>query len=459
MLFARLKKSTHNSTLKLVFLYLTLFLISSIVLLSFIYWSTVSYIFKQLDHHIEYDNQSLQSLYKTEGQAPLLNAINERLGQYSYDSIYLLYDDRNNILAGNLSKIPAELNNGWNILKLEGLTDDIKRQSHFARIMVTHISDNLTLINGLDIESAHQQEHMILNSLLTGIAIVLLLGAIGGFIISITTIKKINIINQSIHNIREGDLSVRIPSKGTDDDYDLLSDNINLMLDQIERLMTGIKNISNNIAHDLRTPLTRLRTHLETIQSDAGNHEIKGIAGAISETDNLLSTFNALLRINNFESGSQKGNFTTINANTLLKDILSFYEPVADVKDIHIKLDADKNIQFMGDRDMLFQAVANLLDNAIKYSPNNKNITLSSKLLSSENSKFIEITVSDNGTGIADCEKPKVFDLFYRSEKHRDHNGNGLGLSLVNSIVTLHKGTISLEDNKPGTIARIHLPV
>jgi len=458
MLFARLKKSTHNSTLKLVFLYLTLFLTSSIVLLCFIYWSTVSYIFEQLDHHIEYDSQSLHSLYKTEGYNPLFNAINERLSQYSYDSVYLLYDDNNNILTGNLSKIPDGLSTGWHIIKLENLTDNTALQKHFARVIVTPISDKLTLINGLDVESAHQQEHMIFNNLLIGIAIVLLLGAIGGFIISITTIKKINIINQSILKIREGDLSIRIPSKGTDDDYDLLSDNINLMLDQIERLMAGIKNISNNIAHDLRTPLTRLRTHLETMQVDNNNYEIRGITDAISETDNLLSTFNALLRINNFESGSQKGNFTTIDSYTLLEDIFSFYEPVADVKGIQIQLNSDKNIQYSGDRDMLFQAIANLLDNAIKYSPDNTCITIDSKLLKFDNKNFIEITVSDNGAGIPDIEKTKVFDLFYRSEKHRDNNGNGLGLSLVNSIVSLHKGKITLEDNNPGLIVRIRLP-
>jgi len=459
MLFARLKKSAHNSILKLVFLYLALFLISSIVLLSFIYWSTVSYIFKQLDHHIEYDNQSLQSLYTTEGYKPLLDAINERLNQYSYDSVYLLYDENKRILAGNLSKIPDGLNEGWHILKLKNLTRNTKQQEHSARIILTSLSDQLTLINGLDIDSAHQQEHMIFNSLLMGIAIVLLLGAIGGLIIGITTVRKVNVINQTILEIREGDLSIRIPSKGTDDEYDLLSDNINLMLDQIQKLMAGIKNISNNIAHDLRTPLTRLRSHLETMQRDSMNQNKDDIADAIAETDSILSTFNALLRINNVESGSQAGHFSTILITDLLEDIISFYEPVAANNNVKIQLISPENIQFIGDRDMIFQAIANLLDNAIKYSPVNTVIMIKSDLLAGDSSKLLEITISDNGIGISDQEKPKVFDLFYRSEKHRDHKGNGLGLSLVNAIISLHNGKITLEDNNPGLTVRIHLPV
>jgi len=459
MLFARLKKTTHNSILKLVFLYLALFLISSIVLLSFIYWSTVSYIFKQLDHHIEYDNQSLQALYTTEGYKPLLDAINERQNQYSYDSIYLLYDKNKKILAGNISKIPNGLKEGWHILKLKDLTLNTNQQDHSARIIVTVLSDQLILINGLDIDSAHQQEHMIFNSLLAGIAIVLLLGAIGGFIISITTVKKVNVINQAIREIREGDLSIRIPSKGADDEYDLLSDNINLMLDQIQCLMSGIKNISNNIAHDLRTPLTRLRSQLEIIQSDSKDHNKENIENAIAETDSILSTFNALLRINNVESGSQKGYFSNIYINNLLEDTISFYQPVAAKNHVNIQLLSKDNIQFNGDRDMLFQVIANLLDNAIKYSPEGTDIIVRSNLVVINSKKLLEITISDNGIGISDYEKEKVFDLFYRSEKHRDHKGNGLGLSLVNAIISLHKGDISLEDNNPGLTVRILLPI
>jgi len=459
MLFARLKKSTHNSILKLVFLYLALFLISSIVLLSFIYWSTVSYIFKQLDHHIEYDNQSLQALYKAEGYNSLLDAISGRQNQYSYDSIYLLYDKNNNILTGNISKIPTGLKEGWHILKLRNLTQNANQQEHSARILVTPLSDQLTLINGLDIDSAHQQEHMIFNSLLTGIAIVLLLGAVGGIIISITTVKKINVINQTIREIREGDLSIRIPSKGADDEYDLLSDNINLMLDQIQNLMTGIKNISNNIAHDLRTPLTRLRSQLEIIQSDSKDKNKDNIDSAIAETDSILSTFNALLRINNVESGSQKGYFSSIFINSLLEDAISFYDPVAAKNHVNIQLFSPENIQFNGDRDMLFQIIANILDNAIKYSPGGTDIIVKSNLVVENSKKLLEITISDNGIGITDNEKTKVFELFYRSEKHRDHKGNGLGLSLVNAIVSLHKGRITLEDNNPGLTVRILLPI
>ncbi len=262
----KIRKITHNSTFRMVFLYFVLFILSSLILLSFIYWSTVGYIYKQLDHHIEYDMERLQYIYDTEGKQHLIDAIESSLKQKNYESIYLLYDQKKKqILAGNLNKIP-DIATGWHIIDLSKLTDTPQQQNHSARTLVMSLPENLVFMNGLDIESAHQQEHMIFNSLIAGIAIVLLLGTIGGFIISISTIKKVNLINDTIFDISRGNFSLRIPTRGTDDDYDLLAKNINEMLDQIHKLMQGMQNISNNIAHDLRTPLTRLRGRLEVIQ-------------------------------------------------------------------------------------------------------------------------------------------------------------------------------------------------
>ncbi len=471
----QLRKIAHNSMFRMVFLYFVLFILSSLILLSFIYWSTVGYIYKQLDHHIEYDMQRLQYIYDTEGKEHLIDAIKSSLKQRNYESIYLLYNQKSKqILAGNLNKIP-DISTGWHIINLSQLTDIPQQQNHSARMLVMSLPENLIFMNGLDIESAHQQEHIIFNSLITGIAIILLLGTIGGFIISISTIKKINLINETIYNISSGNFSLRIPTRGTDDDYDLLAKNINEMLDQIHKLMQGMQNISNNIAHDLRTPLTRLRGRLEIIQQDCSNETAEGIHEALTETDNLLSTFNAMLRIYKVESGAQKGHFTCIAIDNLLQDVVEFYEPLAEDKEISITFDKKNNININADRNMLFQVFTNLFDNAIKYTPHQGLINVSSKLFEINNNtsadinsyippyikngKYIQIDISDSGIGIPESERKKVLEPFYRLEKHRDHQGNGLGLSLVSAIVKLHKGNITFQNNDPGLKVSIQLPI
>lgn len=455
----RLRKIIHNSTFRMVFLYFMLFILSSLILLSFIYWSTVGYIFKQLDHHIEYDMERLQTIYNTQGEKGLVIAIKTSLLQKNYDSIYLLYNKKTNeILAGNLNRIPNSLAPGWHFIELSGLSKVARQQRHSARTLIMPLPENLVLLNGLDVESAHEQEHMIFNSLIAGIAIILLLGTIGGFIISISTIKKINLINETINDISQGNLSLRIPTRGTDDDYDLLAININQMLNQINKLMQGIQNISNNIAHDLRTPLTRLRGRLENIQKNCSEETSEGIREALNETDNLLSTFNAMLRINKVESGAQKGQFTQLSIDNLLSDVVGFYEPLAEDKEITLSFMSNEDRYIEADRDMLFQVFTNLLDNAIKYTPQQGKIQLSIDSLRQNNIRQLQISIADSGIGIPQEEHKKVLEPFYRLEKHRDHQGNGLGLSLVSAIIKLHKGTIRFEDNKPGLKVCITLP-
>ena len=455
----RRRKFVHNSTFRMVFLYFILFILSSLILLSFIYWSTVGYIYKQLDHHIEYDMERLQTIYNTRGKEQLIIAIETSLQQKNYDSVYLLYNKKTNqILAGNLNAIPQIDTKGWYVIDLSELSDEPQKQNHSARTLIMPLPENLILINGLDVESAHQQEHMIFNSLIAGIAIILLLGTIGGFIISISTIKKINLINETINDISQGNLTLRIPSRGTDDDYDLLANNINQMLDQTHNLMQGIQNISNNIAHDLRTPLTRLRGRLELIQHNCSHETSEGIREALLETDTLLSTFNAMLRINKVESGAQKGHFTKIAVDTLLQDVVEFYEPLAEDKNISLKLITKKCNKINADKDMLFQVFTNLLDNAIKYTPEQGTISASIQCIKQDNTDQLQIAIADSGIGIPENEREKVLEPFYRLEKHRDHQGNGLGLSLVSAIIKLHKGTIEFQDNSPGLKVYVFLP-
>ena len=283
------------------------------------------------------------------------------------------------------------------------------------------------------------------------IFIILILGAIGGFIIMRKTIHKIDLINTTILDIREGDLDLRIPVRGTDDDYDLLAININQMLDQISVLLENIQNISNHVSHDLRTPLTRMRAKLEDILTDANQQQIEHVSSAIGEADSLLSAFNAILRISKVESGANTGSFSLFSITNLLKDVGEFYEPLALDKEISLSIETNNSIVMDGDRDMLFQAIANIVDNAIKYSHNGGEIKLKSESYGNQ----VILAISDNGNGIPDDEKDKVFNRFYQLSKHRGEKGHGLGLSLVAAIIKLHKGVIQLKDNQPGLIVEL----
>jgi len=466
MLSVHLKKLTHNSTLRLVSSYFIVFIISSLILLTFIYWSSVDYIYKQLDHHIEYDLHSLQAIYEQEGKEKLSKAIQDRLTHKNYESVYLLYDGQTlKLLAGNLNKVPDVLSDGWHIVALDKLSKALHHKTHSARILKTKLSDNLVLVNGLDIESAHQQEHIIINSLIAGIAIIIILGGIGGFIVSINTMKKINAINNTMQSVGDGDIEKRIPTQGTDDDFDLLAGNFNHMLDRLQVLMDRIQNISNNVAHDLRTPLTRIRNHLESIQEQCDDKILDRVEMTIEETDGLLGTFETILNINKFESGVQKLNLRKMSSQKLIQDVLDYNEPLALDKSIEFHQQDNPPIEFIGDQNMLFLTLTNLLNNAIKYAPTSGLISVSSQICTESLSKeslsarHIEIVVADNGIGIPDTEKNKVFELFYRSEKHRDHQGNGLGLSLVAAVIHLHRGKIELHDNQPGLKVCLYIPI
>ncbi len=418
----------------------------------------MSYIHNQMDHHIEYDRQTLMQIYQQYGEEKLIESVNERSEREIFDSIYLLYHTEKGILAGNLGKIPDDiLGFGWFTINLEKCSCHISKHSKEARVLVypfDQANGQLIFVNGLDIKMLDQQRSLILKSMAVGVFLILILGVIGGFIFTRQTLRKIELINSTILNIHEGDLDLRVPLRGSNDEYDLLANNINQMLNQINILVENIQNISNHLSHDLRTPLTRIRGKLENVLPNVSAEHVNPIVSAIEEADNLLLAFNAILRISKVESGANKGLFTEFSMTKLLIDVGEFYEPLANDKNISLHIEKLNSIIINGDRDMLFQALANIVDNAIKYSNNGGEIKLSAK---SENNQII-ISISDNGNGIPDALKEKVFQRFYQQSKHRGEKGHGLGLSLVCAIVKLHKGIIKLKDNKPGLIVKLIFP-
>lgn len=285
-----------------------------------------------------------------------------------------------------------------------------------------------------------------------GIMIALLLMICGGiFFVKKLMHRRIIAISETVNAIiSTGDLSRRIPIEAKWEDLSSLSNMLNKMLSEIERLVNDARSVADNVSHDLRTPLTRLRNHIEEMRvSVTDNASIEDqqerYRQLTVECDALLATFQALLRISNLESGHKYSEFSTLNLTHLLRDVVEFYEPLAAEKNISFHYEIADNAAFIGDKDLLFQAFANVVDNAIKYTPEQGEIHLS--LRADKNHAVFELR--DSGPGIIDTDKQRVFRRFFRVDEARSEPGSGLGLSLVAAIIALHKGTIQLSDNQP----------
>jgi signal transduction histidine kinase len=288
---------------------------------------------------------------------------------------------------------------------------------------------------------------------LAALAVALMLAVIAAsFAISVFVVSRTNRIALTARGIMEtGNLSQRIATDSRWDDLSRMSGVLNAFLERNEELVEGIRRVSDNIAHDLRTPLTRLRNSLESLRKTSANPA--EIDALVAEADHLLGTFNALLRIARIEAAQQRGQFGPLRPGRLLRDVAELYEPVAEEKNIILTLRTGEG-EIQGDRDLLFQAFVNLLDNAIKFSPPGSRIEIAGWA----EGKGYACAVCDGGPGIPAEEREKVFNRFYRGEQSRNSPGNGLGLSLVAAVVALHHGQIRLEDAEPGLRIVVSLP-
>jgi signal transduction histidine kinase len=289
------------------------------------------------------------------------------------------------------------------------------------------------------------------------LAIAALLSLVGGVVTSRSSLRRIGAINATVAEIMGGDLSRRIPVDSAGDDFSQLVDNLNGMLERIEELLEGVKQVSDNIAHDLRTPLARLRNRLDELRKDRAGEEDRreSVEAAIREADGLLETFGALIRIGRLEAGSRRAGFGRIDLGSLAEDVVELYEPVAEERKQRLTSLLDARPMVTGDRDLLFQALANLVDNALKHTPEGGNIQVWMGTVEGRP----RVTVSDDGPGIPDEEKGLVFRRFYRLDASRTSPGSGLGLSLVAAVAKLHHLEIGLEDSIPGLRAMLSWPV
>ena len=447
-------KLFKSSTFRLALMYMTLFSLSVLILLGFIYWSTAGYMVRQTEATIATELNELTERFDQSGLEGLTSTISERLSHPAKDkSFYLLTDSQFRPIIGNLKQWPEKdiANKDWLSFQIAG-----EPHQHRALARILPLQGRFYLLVGRDVYSLEKIQDLIREALFWGLMMTIVLALTGGVMMSRTMMNKIEMINDTCHRIMDGDLTQRIPSSGGDDDFDKLVGTLNRMLDQLEVLMQGVKQVTNNIAHDLRTPLSRLRRRLDMLRNNeltSDRHE-ELLDQAINEADGLLATFKALLRISEVESGSRRVGFKKVDIAALLDDLIELYEPLSEEKGQTLIAQRQQLRELQGDRDLLFQAFANILDNAIKYTPKAGQIRLTVKDQPSQ----LQVSIEDTGPGIPVDVRDKVFERFFRLEASRSTSGNGLGLSLVAAIINLHHGNIELGDNCPGLNLTVTLP-
>jgi len=437
---------------------MVLFATSVFILMGFIYWATAGYMSSQTDETIEAEIIGLAEQYQRQGLNGLISVIRERVARDPNGKSIYLFTARDFIkLAGNISKWPedGEVQDGWLNFTLNDSLGWPTAEPTPARARVFIVPGGLRLLVGRDVNEFMAVKGLVERAINFGMGITFALAMFGGIMMSRSTSKRVEIINQTSQKIMRGNLALRIPDRGTNDEFDQLARNLNEMLDRIVQLMEGIKHVSDSIAHDLRTPLTRLRNQLEnTLLTVDRDQDKEQVAKSVAEADQLLATFNALLRIARLEVGNKISNFQAFELSGLTQDAAELYEALAEDKQQKFSLTIEQSVNIMGDRDLLFQTLCNLIDNAIKYTPEGGKIDIS--LTANQNETFL--CVADSGIGIPEEERDKVFQRFYRVAKSRSLPGNGLGLSFVLAVMDLHQGKISLADNEPGLRIELQFP-
>lgn len=441
-------KLLRSSTLRLSILHMAAFGLSVLVLLWFIYTSTAGFMERQTDETINAEIQGLAEQYSQLGLTGLIRVIKSRVAKdKAGQSVYLLTDWKFNPLAGNIPEWPKfrDMGSGWFDATLEDTENFEPRR---VRMRYFLLPGNFHLLVGRDVSERVKLERLIIDALIWGLGLTVVLGGVGGLLSSRWMLKRIDVINRASREIMNGDLSRRIPSRGTGDEFDRLADNLNAMLDQIVRLMDGVKQVSNNIAHDLRGPLNRIRSGLELSLSRTATPEQyrEVLESTIAAIDNLLQTFNALLTIAQAESGARRQDFTDLDLSALAEDVAELYDPLAEEKGLTMTLRLEPDVTVPGNRHLLSQALANLLDNAVKYTPPGGGITVALRRTPSGP----ELSVADTGPGVPPEHRQKVLERFARLESSRNTPGSGLGLSLVAAVAGLHQAELRLEDNAPG---------
>lgn len=434
--------------------YALLLALSATALAVFLWWATAGLLDRQTEAAINADAQGLSERWADGGLPGLVVTIEDRLAQnVDDDAIYLLTDPQMKRIAGNLAGWPAAVTSSGPWYELAVMRAGMKSLAHVQRY---ELPGGYHLLIGRDVQVRAQLRKMLTDALLWAAVVVILMATAGALVIRSLFRRTLANISATASAIAGGDFAQRVRLTGRGDEFDQVAEVINDMLDRIGRLMDGVRGVSNAIAHDLRTPITRARTRLEdaALHAESPDDLRAAIERATIDLDGIVAVFQALLRIAEIEAGSRRSSFARLDLAPLLTEVADLYGAVAEDRGIRLTLVTPAAVPAYGDKAMIQQAIANLVDNAVKFSPVDGTVELVASI-----STMIFIAVSDQGAGIPLDDREKATDRFYRGESARSTPGSGLGLSLVLAVAQLHGGELRLEDNRPGLRAILALPL
>jgi signal transduction histidine kinase len=443
---------------RIVLVYVLLFAFSVTALLFFTYWNTRRTLDGQTDQIIEAEITGLQEEYQHFGLPGLVETVRAR-SLHQGQSLYLLADVSHHVAAGNLEFWPQISGSTGEMVEFDYERPvDGKMEARRARGRVFGLSGDFVLLVAQDVHDRYMTERMFTTTLPWTVLLILVLGTLGGALIGRNMLRRLDTINRTSSEIIAGDLTRRVPLTGSGDEFDSLAENLNRMLDRIERLMKGLREVTDSVAHDLRTPLNRLRNRLEesVARLGAGGALIQEKAAgeierAIAETDQLIGTFNALLLIAETDAGTTRAAMSALDLGSVAADVAELYEPLAEEKHLTLTLVPGPAVGVEGNRSLIAQALANLVDNALKYTPAGGMVRIRAAITK----EGVDLSVADSGPGIALADRPRVTERFVRLEASRNSPGTGLGLSLVAAVAHFHNAELVLEDNAPSGLRAV----
>lgn len=457
---AALGKLLRTTAFKLTLVYLMVFALFAAFLLAYFAWNTRRLITEQITETVDAEIQGLSEQYRLGGIRRIAFAIENR-SRRPGSSLYLLTTAAGEGVAGNVGSLATGVldHPGW-AETVYRRVDEQDPSEHHALVRVDQLPGGFRLLVGRDLEERERLYAIVLSAGKWSAAIVVVLGLAGGFFVTRRVLTRIDAMSQTTRTIMHGDLHERLPIAGTGDELDRLASNLNTMLERIEALMRGLKEVSDNIAHDLKTPLTRLHNNCEeALRAAKSEPEYRAaLERTIVESEALIRTFDALLVIARAESGHARDDMITFDAAEIVRGMGELYEPLAEEKGLALKVEA-ANVEWVrGNRELISQALANLVDNAIKYGASNGGGPAEIVLKAADRGDRIVLSVADSGPGIAEADRARAQERFVRLEQSRSEPGSGLGLSLAAAIARLHGGELTLESNHPGLVSVIALP-
>ena len=456
-----LGKLVRSTAFRLTLVYLLIFVLYAAALLAYFALNTGRLITEQITATVETEIAVLTEQYTVGGLRRLVLILENRSLRPG-SSLYLVTTPTGQALAGNVGSLaPGVIDRtGWSETVYRRL-DEQDTAEHSALVRVVQLSGGFRLLVGRDLEERGRMREIITAAARGSVALVVVLGLAGGFFVTRRVLRRFDAMTATTQRIMAGDLSERLPVAGTGDELDRLASNLNDMLDRIEALMLGLKEVSDNIAHDLKTPLTRLRNRCEAALRTANDEpEYRAaLESMLDESEGLIRTFDALLMIARAESGHSRDNMKDFDAAEIVRGVGELYEPVAEEKGLSVKIEAER-ATIRGNRELLSQALANLVDNAIKYSRPEGEVTEALEIVLSArpDGQRVLIGVADHGPGIAEADRARAVERFVRLPQSAAEPGSGLGLSLAAAVARLHGGELRLEDNAPGLRTVIDLP-